>query len=333
MEHDLPTTLNFVVRDDLAGQRLDRALASVMGVSRTRAQEAIKSGAAQVNGRAARASQIVEVGQRITLAPEASDATGPSPNATPVADAIPLRIVYEDAHLLVVDKPAGMVTHPAPGHSGGTLVNALLAYAPQLGGVGDRARPGIVHRLDKDTSGLLVVAKDAATHAALAQQMKDRAMVKRARAFAPWKNMAGARCWRCNWRPDARIRFASIWPPSTILSSAILSMVAASDRSPHGSSSMPAISNSGIRLPASGWPSMRPCPTISRRSWLRGGRKRIDFFGARTYSHRSGIPPPSVDPLRQTASSNRRTGASRLMRPTDASRRLGREFVAWKGTI
>jgi 23S rRNA pseudouridine1911/1915/1917 synthase len=179
MEHDLPTTLNFVVRDDLAGQRLDRALASVMGVSRTRAQEAIKSGAAQVNGRAARASQIVEVGQRITLAPEASDATGPSPNATPVADAIPLRIVYEDAHLLVVDKPAGMVTHPAPGHSGGTLVNALLAYAPQLGGVGDRARPGIVHRLDKDTSGLLVVAKDAATHAALAQQMKDRAMVKR----------------------------------------------------------------------------------------------------------------------------------------------------------
>ena len=97
----------------------------------------------------------------------------------PAADAIPLRILYEDDYLLVVDKPAGMVTHPAPGHSSGTLVNALLAHAPELADVGDRARPGIVHRLDKDTSGLLVVAKDPATHAALAQQMKDRAMVKR----------------------------------------------------------------------------------------------------------------------------------------------------------
>ena len=113
------------------------------------------------------------------MAGEATMAASAPAGEAPAADAIPLRILYEDDYLLVVDKPAGMVTHPAPGHSSGTLVNALLAHAPELAGVGDRARPGIVHRLDKDTSGLLVVAKDPATHAALAQQMKDHAMVKR----------------------------------------------------------------------------------------------------------------------------------------------------------
>jgi 23S rRNA pseudouridine1911/1915/1917 synthase len=171
--------LDLVVPHDLAGQRLDRALASLTGLSRTRIQEAIKSGAAQVNGKPARASQVLEAGQRMTLAGEATNALTAPTDRAPVAEASSLRIPYEDDYLLVVDKPAGMVTHPAPGHASGTLVNALLAHAPALAGVGDRARPGIVHRLDKDTSGLLVVAKDAATHAALAQQMKDRAMVKR----------------------------------------------------------------------------------------------------------------------------------------------------------
>jgi len=177
-QNDL-STFDFVVTDDLAGQRLDRALASLTGLSRTRMQEAIKAGTAQVNGKAARASQILEAGQRITLANEAALTVSAAASDAPVADAIALRILHEDDYLLVVDKPAGMVTHPAPGHTSGTLVNALLAHAPALAGVGDRARPGIVHRLDKDTSGLLVVAKDLATHAALAQQMKDRAMVKR----------------------------------------------------------------------------------------------------------------------------------------------------------
>jgi 23S rRNA pseudouridine1911/1915/1917 synthase len=170
---------DLVVPDDLAGQRLDRALASVTGLSRTRIQEAIKGGAAQVDGKSARASPILEAGQRITMAGEAMMVASATAGEAPAADAIPLRILYEDDYLLVVDKPAGMVTHPAPGHSSGTLVNALLAHAPELADVGDRARPGIVHRLDKDTSGLLVVAKDPATHAALAQQMKDHAMVKR----------------------------------------------------------------------------------------------------------------------------------------------------------
>jgi 23S rRNA pseudouridine1911/1915/1917 synthase len=178
MQQNESPVLDLAVPENLAGQRLDRALASLTGLSRTRIQEAIKDGAAQVDGKSARASQILEAGQRVTLATEAANGADADVN-TLAADAIPLRIPYEDEYLLVVDKPAGMVTHPAPGHSSGTLVNALLAHAPELAKVGERARPGIVHRLDKDTSGLLVVAKDTATHAALAQQMKERAMVKR----------------------------------------------------------------------------------------------------------------------------------------------------------
>ncbi len=95
------------------------------------------------------------------------------------AEAIPLTVVYEDSDLLVVDKPAGMVVHPAPGHSGGTLVNALLAHVPGIElDMGDEARPGIVHRLDKDTSGLIVVAKRRSAHEALSKQMAARTMHK-----------------------------------------------------------------------------------------------------------------------------------------------------------
>ena len=95
------------------------------------------------------------------------------------AESIPLNVIYEDADLLVIDKPASMVVHPAPGHSGGTLVNALLAHVPGLElDMGDEARPGIVHRLDKDTSGLMVVAKRRAAHDALSKQMAARTMRK-----------------------------------------------------------------------------------------------------------------------------------------------------------
>ncbi len=173
-----PTSISLFPMNSRASGSTARSPA-VTGLSRTRIQEAIKGGAAQVDGKPARASQVLEAGQRVTMAGEAAMAASATAGEAPAADDIPLRILYEDDYLLVVDKPAGMVTHPAPGHSSGTLVNALLAHAPALAGVGDRARPGIVHRLDKDTSGLLVVAKDPATHAALAQQMKDRAMVKR----------------------------------------------------------------------------------------------------------------------------------------------------------
>ena len=102
----------------------------------------------------------------------------PPESAVPQAEAIPLTIVYEDEHLLVVDKPAGMAVHPGPGHSGRTLVNALLAHCPDLPGIGGVQRPGIVHRLDKDTSGLIIVAKDDRAHIGLTRQLKDREVKK-----------------------------------------------------------------------------------------------------------------------------------------------------------
>ena len=103
----------------------------------------------------------------------------PSPvQATPQPESIELDIVYEDEHLIVVNKPAGMPVHPGPGHSGRTLVNALLAHCPDLPGIGGVQRPGIVHRLDKDTSGLIIAAKDERAHNDLAAQLKDREVKK-----------------------------------------------------------------------------------------------------------------------------------------------------------
>lgn len=165
---------------ELAGQRLDRALAAALpGVSRTRAQAAIEAGRVTVDDRPAKSSLLLEPGMRIAIAPAAGPAVAPASAAGHAEPAEPLHIVYEDAHLLVVDKPAGVVVHPAPGHPDGTLVDALLAHLPGLDTSGDPTRPGIVHRLDKDTSGLLIIAKDAATHTALAAQMKERHMTKR----------------------------------------------------------------------------------------------------------------------------------------------------------
>jgi 23S rRNA pseudouridine1911/1915/1917 synthase len=173
-----------LITDELAGQRLDRALAILRpDLSRTRAQVAIKAGEVTVNGKLAKPSLALEVGQRLALSPtlgqlDAASALG----AAPQPEAIPLHVIFEDERLLVVDKPAGLVTHPAPGHATGTLVNALLAHTSDLADQEEGEnlqRPGIVHRLDKDTSGLLVIAKDAQTHAALAEQMRARAMVKR----------------------------------------------------------------------------------------------------------------------------------------------------------
>lgn len=172
------------VADDLIGARLDRALAQLFPeLSRTRAQAAIKLSAVRIDGRTVRSSHLLEAGQQIEVAADALASTG-APGGiagaqSPQAEAIPLRVVFEDQYLLVVDKPAGLVVHPAPGHSTGTLVNALLAHLPGLEAGSDASRPGIVHRLDKDTSGLIVIAKDAPTHTALAQQMRDHSTVKR----------------------------------------------------------------------------------------------------------------------------------------------------------
>ncbi|HEX9991149.1 MAG TPA: RluA family pseudouridine synthase [Chloroflexia bacterium] len=158
-----------------AGERLDRAItAHLPDISRSYAATLIEAGAVTLNGQAAsKPGQKLRAGDHISI-----NIPAPRPSGLAAED-IPLSIIYEDADLLVIDKPAGMVVHPAPGHAGGTLVNALLAHVPELElDMGDEARPGIVHRLDKDTSGLLVVAKRRPAHDALSRQMSARAMLK-----------------------------------------------------------------------------------------------------------------------------------------------------------
>ena len=159
--------LEFVVEQESAGVRLDRFLAGEdTGLSRSALQGLVEQGLVRCNGRTVAKSLKLKAGDTILLE---------IPQAKPIAAVpqdIPLNIVYEDAHLLVVNKPKGMVVHPAPGNPDGTLVNALLYHCRgSLSGIGGEIRPGIVHRIDKDTSGLLVVAKDDATHIGLSQQM------------------------------------------------------------------------------------------------------------------------------------------------------------------
>lgn len=155
------------------GERLDRYVAAaVAALSRSQARQLIDDGQITVNGRAAKASHPLRAGDRVevTIPPPQPIALRPEP--------IPLTIIYEDADLVVVDKPAGMVVHPAPGHPGGTLVNALLARYPDMQ-VGGDLRPGIVHRLDQGTSGLLVVARHDRAMQALTAQQQARQMQKR----------------------------------------------------------------------------------------------------------------------------------------------------------
>ncbi len=157
------------IAPDQAGQRLDRLLTTHFDgrLSRARIQALIRQG--QVQGGDGRTitdpGAKTREGDTLTI-----DIPEPAP-AEPAGEALPLTVVYEDAHLLVIDKPAGLVVHPAAGHAGGTLVNALIAHCgDSLSGIGGVKRPGIVHRLDKDTSGLLVVAKSDAAHRGLAEQ-------------------------------------------------------------------------------------------------------------------------------------------------------------------
>ncbi len=155
------------------GERLDRLLATRLpDLSRAQLQRLIKSAQVTVNDRPSKPAYRAEAGDRVTVRLPDEPETAVRP------EAIRLDIVYEDDVLLVVNKPAGMVVHPAAGHTSGTLVNALLAHCPQVADVGGLERAGIVHRLDKDTSGLLVVAKDAATHAELQRQFKHRQVHK-----------------------------------------------------------------------------------------------------------------------------------------------------------
>jgi 23S rRNA pseudouridine1911/1915/1917 synthase len=221
------------------GLRLDKALADLLPeLSRERLKSLIVEGQVTAQGRALNPSMKVMAGQAFAI-------TLPPPvEAEAVAQDIPLNIVHEDADLIVIDKPAGLVVHPAAGNLDGTLVNALLHHCRgQLSGIGGVARPGIVHRIDKDTSGLLVVAKSDKAHEGLAQQFKahsidrlyaaivygipgsaDRTPTARRWRYiakdgastpspiiASWTGFAAQRWSNAGWKPGGRIRFACIW--------------------------------------------------------------------------------------------------------------------------
>ncbi len=167
--------------------RLDRFLATALTLSRSQLQRLIKEGSVLVAGRAAKANQPVKPGQEISIdVPEPIE-------AAPAPEDLPLPIVYQDKDLIVVDKPAGMVVHPAAGHEGGTMVNALLHHVDDLSGIGGEKRPGIVHRLDKGTSGLMVVAKHDRAHEELARQFAQREVEKEYIALCWGEVMAGRR--------------------------------------------------------------------------------------------------------------------------------------------
>lgn len=165
----------FLVGDGDAGQRLDVFLAErLRDVSRSQLQRLIGTQSVTVNGAPVKSSYKAQSGDLVAV-------ETPAPKAAThlSAETIPLDIVYEDSDLLVIDKAAGMVVHPAPGSENGTLVNALLAHCDDLSGIGGVERPGIVHRLDKDTTGLLVVAKNDAAHHGLQDQIQRRTATRK----------------------------------------------------------------------------------------------------------------------------------------------------------
>jgi 23S rRNA pseudouridine1911/1915/1917 synthase len=156
-----------------AGSRVDLFLVQACSdLSRSRIQKLIEEGAIRLGGAPVKRSHLVRAGEELEV-------EVPEPRPTELLpEDIPLAVLYEDEHLLAIDKPAGLVVHPAPGHASGTLVNALLHRTRDLGGIGGELRPGIVHRLDRDTSGVLLVAKTDLAHASLSKQMKRRTMKK-----------------------------------------------------------------------------------------------------------------------------------------------------------
>ena len=172
--------MDFLVEKDAEGERLDRFLAQKNTAQYTRSyiEKIIREGLVLYNEKVAKASIKLKSGDRIHLTEK---------EAEPLdirAEEIPLSVVYEDDDLLVIDKPRGMVVHPAPGHFSGTLVNAVLAYAgDSLSSINGVYRPGIVHRIDKDTSGLLLVCKNDFSHKALAKQLQEHSITRRYHAL------------------------------------------------------------------------------------------------------------------------------------------------------
>ncbi len=165
-----------VVDEVMVGDRLDAAIAAAISeLSRTHAQRLIDEGRVTLRG------QVATKANTRVAAGDAIEVRVPAPEPLDVkAEDIPLVVLFEDAELIVIDKPAGLVVHPAPGHTSGTLVNALLFHCTDLSGIGGVARPGIVHRLDKDTSGVMVATKTDRAHAALAEAFAGKSGIERA---------------------------------------------------------------------------------------------------------------------------------------------------------
>ncbi|WP_430691945.1 RluA family pseudouridine synthase [Paenibacillus woosongensis] len=167
--------MEWLIDEAAAKARVDKFVKEQLGedTSRTQIQIWIEEGAVLVNGTAVKTNYKLAAGDRITLTiPEAE-------SVEIVPEDIPLDIYYEDSDVIVVNKPRGMVVHPAPGHSSGTLVNALMAHCKDLSGINGELRPGIVHRIDKDTSGLIMAAKNDKSHASLAAQLKEHSVTRR----------------------------------------------------------------------------------------------------------------------------------------------------------
>lgn len=186
MEGKEPSHHDLRVGTEGAGERVDVFLADALELSRTRVQRLIADGRVRVDGAAPRKAEVLVEGQRVEV-----DVPAPEPLGLEPED-IPVDILWEDEALVVVDKPAGMVVHPSAGHATGTLVHALLHHVTDLSGIGGTLRPGIVHRLDKDTSGLLVVAKRDDAHQALSDALKRR-RVKRLYRAASWGHLRESR--------------------------------------------------------------------------------------------------------------------------------------------
>ena len=167
----IATSHNIIVEE--GETRLDQFLAGQdIGLTRSRLRQLIGSGDVLVNGAAVKPSHRVRHGDRVLVS-----VPPPRPSVAVPQD-ISLTVVYQDADLVVIDKPAGLAAHPGPGHPDRTLVNGLLALCPDIQGIGGEIRPGIVHRLDKDTSGLMIAAKTESAHHGLSQQIKDRLVHK-----------------------------------------------------------------------------------------------------------------------------------------------------------
>jgi len=162
----------FVVPESLAGERVDRAVAMVTGWSRAEVQTLADRGEIEVDGRVVAKSRKLTAGERVDVHGRPADVALPGP------ESVPVDLVYEDADVVVVLKPAGLVVHPGAGHDHGTLVHGLLARYPELAGVGAPDRPGIVHRLDRETSGLLVVARTDAAYGALVDALAARDVIR-----------------------------------------------------------------------------------------------------------------------------------------------------------